>query len=129
MLLGSVALVHIIFGLDWLSFWFELLSLAIGGLSVGLCQMAVLARQVHGLGRWLGASVLGRSLGWFSARLLWQLLGAKPLMNNVGDGIGNVAVWEILLCGAVGGLIYGGVTAVALPNLTLRQRSVTDPSA
>ena len=132
-LLGSVALAFIIFGLDWSSPWFELLSLAIGGaivgLSVGLCQMAVLARQVHGLGRWLGASVLGRSLGWLSARLLWQLLGAKPLMNNVGDGIGNVAVWEILLCGAVGGLIYGGVTAVALPNLTLRQRSVTDPSA
>ena len=128
--LGSVALVFIIFGLDWSSPWFELFSLAIGGaivgLSVGVCQLVVLAHQVHGLGRWLVASVLGRSLGWLSASLLWQLLGAKPLMNNVGDGISNVAVGQILLCGVVGGLVYGGVTARALPLLTARQPAITN---
>ncbi|MEM1308059.1 MAG: hypothetical protein AAGF98_00915, partial [Cyanobacteria bacterium P01_H01_bin.153] len=45
--------------------------------SVGLCQVLVLARHVRGLCWWWVANVIGRSLGWVSAQLLWTLVAAR----------------------------------------------------
>lgn len=89
------------------------------GVSVGLGQVIVLARQVRGLRRWWWANVVGRSLGWLSAVLVGQLfihLGINP----------GGSISALLICGGIGGLIYGGVTALALPRLTPRQRSIPD---
>ncbi|MEM9505882.1 MAG: hypothetical protein AAGA01_18230, partial [Cyanobacteria bacterium P01_E01_bin.43] len=95
---------------------------AILGVSVGLGQVLVLARQVRGLRRWWWANLAGRSLGWLSAVLVGLLF--IHLDINLGDS--SIA---LLICGGIGGLIYGGVTALALPSLTPRQRSTVDRSA
>lgn len=128
-LLGAFASAFIILGIDLSSDFIEFFFLAIFGgmvgLGVGLCQILVLAKQVCGLNYWLGFSVIGRSLGWFSAHLLWKLLGEQPLMNP-SNSISDVPIFVILSCGAVGGLTYGAVMAVALPNLTLRQPSISN---
>ena len=92
------------------------------GVSVGLGQVLVLARQVRGLRRWWLANVVGRSLGWLSAVLVGLLFIHFDI--NLGDS--SIA---LLICGGIGGLIYGGVTALALPNLTPHQRSNVDRAA
>lgn len=87
------------------------------GISVGVGQVLVLAQHVRGLRRWWVASVLGRLLGWLSAQVLWVLLTAREA-TDFPHGL-----WHFLfvaLLGAVGGLIYGGVTARAIPQLTPR---------
>ncbi|MBE9099381.1 hypothetical protein [Vacuolonema iberomarrocanum] len=122
-LLGSFVSTFVIFGIylssDFLEFFFLAIFGGMVGLGVGLCQILVLAKQVHGLKYWLGFSVIGRSLGWFSAHILWKLLGEQPLMNP-SNSIGDVPIFVILSCGAVGGAIYGGITATALPHLIPR---------
>ena len=97
---------------------------AIVGVCVGLGQVLVLARQVRGLRWWWVANVLGRSLGWLSAQLLWQLVKAETVIMVPPNSIRDLPI--VLLCGAVGGLVYGGVTARALPYLTARQPAITN---
>ncbi|MEL7313682.1 MAG: hypothetical protein AAFN08_01880 [Cyanobacteria bacterium J06559_3] len=92
---------------------------AIVGICVGFGQVFVLDRHVRGLGRWWTANTIGRSLGWVSAYFAWALLqGIQPIVL-LDDSISVIVV--PLVYGAVGGLVYGGVTAMALPNLTQRQ--------
>ena len=86
------------------------------GASVGWIQAMTLAPHVWGLRRWWVASAIGRSLGWVSTQLLWMLVAAKV------SSFPNSA-WHFLIVaffGLVGGLIYGVVTARALPRLTPR---------
>lgn len=99
---------------------------AILGASVGLGQVVVLARHVLGLRRWWVANVIGRSLAWLSASLLWTLVVAT-VSYFFPDRFWQHFIIGALL-GTVIGLIYGGVTARAIPRLTPRQRSVADSS-
>lgn len=91
------------------------------GVCVGLVQVLILAHQVRGLRRWWVANVIGRSLGWFVAMFL---------LARLEDGLGMVprdhigyVILSSLFSSAVGGLIYGSVTASALPYLTPRRSS------
>ena len=90
------------------------------GACVGLVQVLVLGKRVRGRRRWWVASVIGRSLGWLSAQLVWQLWGSQPPSD--------VQLVEFLIYGAIGGLVYGVVTAQALPHLNPHPRSVADHS-
>ena len=92
---------------------------AILGVGIGFGQAIVLAQHVQGVGKWWLASVLGRFLGWLSAFLVGQLF--IPFDSNTGD-----LIITPLICGGIGGLVYGGVTALALPSLIPRQRSNVD---
>ena len=87
----------------------------VGG-CVGLGQVLVLTQPIWALRHWWVANVSGRSLGWLSVVYLLLLLPEGALDNSATFPNPPVA----MLCGAVGGLIYGGVTAIPLPKLTSR---------
>ncbi|MBE9099378.1 hypothetical protein [Vacuolonema iberomarrocanum] len=87
----------------------------VGG-CVGLGQVLVLTQPIWGLRHWWMANVIGRSLGWLSVVYLLFLLPEAVLDNSATFPNPPVA----MLCGAVGGLIYGGITAITLPKLTSR---------
>ena len=91
------------------------------GVGVGLGQVIVLSRQVCGRRRWWLANIVGRSLGWLSAVLVGQLLTTSQLVNPLDSNLGP-SVLALLLCGCIGGLVYGGVTAWALPTLMPRSQ-------
>ena len=97
---------------------------AMVGACVGLGQVLVLARHVRGVRGGGVADVVGRSLGWLSAQLLWQLVKADTVIMVPPNSIRDLPI--VLLCGAVGGLVYGGVTARALPLLIARQPAITN---
>ena len=101
------------------------ISGAMVGTSIGLGQVVVLARHVRGLRRWWVANVIGQSLAWPSASLLWPLVVAR-MSYFFPERFLYFLIGALL--GAVIGLIYGGVTARAIPRLTPRQRSVAASS-
>ena len=90
---------------------------AMVGIFVGMGEALVLSRYVRGVRRWWIANIIGRSLGWLSALLLLTLLG-----GTVTAGLSQSLVHLVInmFCSAVGGVIYGGITATALPHLIPR---------
>ncbi|MGD1943617.1 MAG: hypothetical protein ACFB0G_20165 [Leptolyngbyaceae cyanobacterium] len=95
------------------------------GVTVGLGQVLVVAQHVHGLRRWWLANVVGRSLGWLCAVGFGLFFNTRPVLIPLDSNIGD-SISALLICGGIGGLIYGGVTALALPSLTPRQRAIPD---
>ena len=91
------------------------------GASIALGQIVVLSRHVRGLRRWWWANVVGRSLGWLSAVFVGQLLTAVQIFAPFDISLGP-SILTLLFCGGFGGLVYGGVTALALPHLTARSQ-------
>ena len=86
------------------------------GFCVGLGQVLVLGKAVKGRRYWWVANVIGRALGWLGAVYLLSLLPETALHRSAIFPNPLAA----MLCGAVGGLIYGGATAIALPKLIAR---------
>ena len=95
------------------------------GVGVGLGQVLVAAQHVHGLRRWWLANVVGRSLGWLCAVGFGLFFNTRPVLVPLNGNIGD-SISALLICGGIGGLVYGGVTALALPSLTPRQRAIPD---
>ena len=89
---------------------------AIVGFCVGLGQVLVLGKAVKSLCWWWVANVIGRALGWLSAVNLFSLLPETALNRSAIFP----KLLAAMLCGGVGGLIYGGITAMTLPKLTSR---------
>ena len=91
------------------------------GASIALAQVVVLSRHVRGLRRWWWANVVGRSLGWLSAVFVRQLSTAIQIFAPFDSSLGP-SILTLLFWGGIGGLVYGGVTAWALPSLTPRSQ-------
>ena len=94
---------------------------AVIGTCIGVGQILVLAKHVRGLYRWWVAHVIGRSLGWLMAYLLWKLVQGRSAIVEFPNNLTDILV--VMVCSAFGGLVYGGVTAIAWPRLTPRQPS------
>ena len=127
--LGLIAMLYVV-GIDWPIPFVDWASIGVFGAFIGICvgwgQVLVIDRYVRGLRRWWAANVIGRSLGWLSAQLLWLLLTQRAVMFPV-ESLDSLPV--VVLCSAVGGLVYGVVTAQALPYLVPAPAAITDHPA
>lgn len=93
-----------------------LLAGALVGLTLGLCQYALLRTECRGAVWWILASALGVAAGSVAANLaLWYVHG--PVMIAAGP-----LAPVLLAAGFLQGALYGAVTAAALPGLLLASR-------
>lgn len=93
-----------------------LLAGALAGLTLGLCQCALLRPECRGAAWWIAASALGVAAGSALANLaLWYVYG--PVMIVAG-----FFTPALLAAGILQGALYGAVTAAALPGLLLGSR-------
>lgn len=85
------------------------------GMVLGVAQIFSLPSQAQNLRQWWMANAVGRTLGWLSAGLLGWIL------SNAIDSFPDALIsWGVLL-GAMGGVVYAGVTVKALFNLNPNQ--------
>ncbi|MEL6398810.1 MAG: hypothetical protein AAFR26_06955 [Cyanobacteria bacterium J06626_4] len=127
---GLIAMLYVV-GMDWPIPFIDWASIGVFGAFIGICvgwgQVLVIDRYVRGLRRWWAANVLGRSLGWLSAQFLWLLLTLQWTTLSPLNSPNSLPI--VVLCGAVGGLVYGAVTARALPYLVPAPAAIVDHSA
>jgi len=91
--------------------------IAIGGLIVGVWQAFILSSQLHKIGLWTAASVLG----WFLAAVTSSIADSVPRSQAIRGIWGALAYLGIV---AAGGLILGSVTGVCLAWLFRHKSAV-----
>ena len=91
------------------------------GISVGIAQVLVLRQHTPNWQLWWTMSVLGYTLGGAVAFYgVWSIAGT--FLDISWDSM--VLVMRGLCLGAVGGVIYGSITAIALKSLRPRQHNL-----
>ena len=102
------------------------------GISVGIAQGLVLRQHISNWRLWWTMVVLGHTLGGTMGLYgIWPIAGMSVNAENLGDVLFSNLSWALMvvvikgLClGAVGGVIYGSVTAIALKSLRPRQHGL-----
>ncbi|MEM1240641.1 MAG: hypothetical protein AAGI45_12435 [Cyanobacteria bacterium P01_H01_bin.26] len=91
------------------------------GISVGIAQVLVLRQHTPNLRLWWTMGVLGHTLGGTIAFYgVWSTAGS--FLDISWDSM--VLVMRGLCFGAVGGVIYGSITAIAFKSLRPRQHNL-----
>ena len=91
------------------------------GISVGIAQVLVLRQHTSNCRLWWAMSILGHTLGGTIAFYgVWSIAGLFLSISWVS----MVLVIRGLCFGAVGGVIYGSITAIALKSLRPRQHTL-----
>ena len=101
------------------------------GISVGIAQVLVLRQHILSWRRWLTMVLLGQTLGGTIAFYgVLHITNIRVATENLGDVFWDIVRVSIVLAirgicfAAVGGVIYGSITAIALRNLRPRQQTL-----